>query len=377
MDYAFAPGTSDYDNMMKDLFNHRPNTALINQAGISRVDQFIDHLETDAGVTRPLENIVIATHGNDGGWMEIQFANIDVDGDGVPEVNTTYEVVEIADTSNVVEIPAIIQGAASHFHIKGCKIGQDFAIPFVTKIKAALGGVVPVTAPKHFHEVWYRTDLGVLEYLGYDFSVVQPTRFANRNAVLAAFGSAGLLFIDNSAIPANYWRTRIPANVGTGRQDRTYTVNLSPSLTPTNGSTMNSLRLTIEESFRHDEEHTSFTISYSGGSPPASEAGRKADMKTSMAGELVFQAAHPFPIYARFEYNNLTDFVDGFTWAFTYDKKLQKLHCVGTRHRYTLIVPITDPANNNLFYNFYPYAGTATPVTTQLPETDARFFLTV
>ena len=377
MDYAFAPGTTAYDNIMKDLFNQRPNTSLINQAGITRVDQFIDHLETDAGVTRPVEDMFIASHGNDGGWLQIQFADIDADGDGNPDTNTTYEVLEIADTTNVADIPATVRGAASQFHIKGCKIGQNYAVPFVEKIKAALGGVVPVTAPKHFHEVWYRTDLGVLEYLGYDFSVVQASAFANRNALLAAFGAAGLLFIDGSAIPANFWNSRIPAKVGTGRRTMSYTVNLSPVLTPVNGSAMNSLRLNLDESFRHDAERFTFTLNYGAGTPPASDAAKKADMQTSMGGEVVFQVAHPFPMYARYEYNNLTDFVNGFTWAFTYNKNNHLMRCVGTRHRYTLIVPITDPANNNLYYNFYPYAGNPTPLTKQLLEADARFFLTV
>jgi hypothetical protein len=100
-------------------------------------------------------------------------------------------------------------------------------------------------------------------------------------------------------------------------------------------------------------------------------------MKTSMGGMAVFGAAHPFPMYARYEYDNLDQFADGFTWAFTYNKNSHIMRCVGTRHHYTLIVPITDPANNNLFYNFYPYAGNPTPVTKQLQESDARFFLTV
>jgi len=377
MDYAFAPGTTGYDNIMKDLFNQRPNTTLINQAGITRADQFIDHLETSGGVTRPVEDMIIASHGNDGGWLQIQFADIDADGDGNPDTNTTYEVLEIADSTNVADIPASVVGAASKFHIKGCKIGQNYAVPFVQKIKAALGGVVPVTAPKHFHEVWFRSDLGVLEYLGYDFSVVQATAFVNRNALLAAFGAAGLVFIDNSAIPADYWRTNIPTQVGTGRITMRYTVNLSPALIPTSGSAMNSLRLTIDNSFRHDAERFTFTVGYGTGSPPATDTAKKADMKTSMAAEPAFQATHPFPMYARLEYDNLDQFVDGHTWTFTYDRNSHNMRCVGTRHRYTLIVPITDPTNNNLFYNFYPYAGNLTPVTKQLLESDARFFLTV
>lgn len=377
MDYAFAPGTTGYDNIMKDLFRQRANTSLVDQAAITRVDQFINHLATDGGVTRPVGNMLVASHGNDGGWMQIQIADIDADGDGVTDANTTYEVLEVADNTNVADIPAPVRDANTKFHIKGCKIGQDFAVPFVQKFKAALGGAVPVTAPKFFHEVWYRTDLGVLEYLGYDFGVVQPTAFANRAALLTAFQGAGLQLINNSAVPNANWATWIPTNVGTGRQARNYTVNLSPSLTPTNGSPISSLRLTIDTGFRHDTETFTFTIDYSSGSPPAGAAARKADMKTSMAGEAVFQAAHAFPIYKRYEYNSLDGFVDGFNWAFNYNASQKRMTCVGTRHRYTVIVPITDPANDNLYFNFYPYAGNPTPAVNQLLETDARFFLTV
>lgn len=378
MDYAFAPGTTAYDNIMKDLFRRRPNTTLVDQATITRVDEFIDHLETDAAVTRPVGNILIASHGNDGGWMQITLADIDADGDGNPDTNTTYEVLEEADNTDVVEIPATVLGAATQFHIKGCKIGQDYAVPFVQKFKAALGGVAQVTAPKFFHEVWFRTDIGVLEYLGYDFSVVRTTAFANRAAVITAFQGAAQTFIDGSAVPNNKWGTWLPTKVTTGRRARSFTVDLSPSLQPNTGSAMTSLRLTLDSGFRHDEEHFTFTVAYgAGSSPPAGAAARKTDMKTSMSGQPDFQDTHPFPIFKRYEYDTFDEFADGFNWVFNYNAANQEMRCVGTRHRYTVIVPITDPANNNLFFNFYPFAGNATPVVTQLLESDARFFLTV
>jgi hypothetical protein len=379
MDYAFAPGTTGYDNIMKDLFRRRPSTSLVNQAGVSRVDEFVTHLQTDGGVTRPVGNIIIASHGNDQGWMQIQFADIDINGDGVAEANTTYEVLVEADTTNVADIPANVRDANTKFHIKGCKIGQAYAAPFVQKVKAALGGNVPVSAPKHFHQVWFRTDLGVMEYLGYDFSVVRPTAFASRNALITAFQGAGLQFVDGTNVPNANWNRWIPRNVSRGRRRRIFTVNLVPALTPTGGRALNSLRLTLDTGFRHDRQTYTFTISYgAGASPPAGNAARKTEMKTSMGGIAEFQAAHPFPHYKRYEFNSLDDFADGFTWAFNYNARRRVMRCVGTRRKYTVIVPITDPANaNNLFFNFYPFAGNATPVATQLLENDARFFLTV
>ncbi len=375
MDYAFAPGTTGYDNIMKDLFRQRANTSLIDRAAITQVDQFIRHLATGAGVTRPVGDMLVASHGNDNGWMEIQLANIDADGDGVTDANITYEVLEIADSTNVIDLPTAIRDINTKFHIKGCKIGQS--LPFVQKLKAALGNAVPVTAPKFFHEVWFRTDLGVLEYLGYDFSVVRPTAFASRAALLAAFQGAGLQWIDNSAVPNENWANWIPTNVSIGRRARSYTVNLNPSLTPTSGSPVSSLRLPIHNGFRHDAETFTFTINYSGHAPPTGTAARKAAMKTIMAGGADFQTTHAYPIYKRYEYNSLDEFVDGFVWVFNYDASHTRMTCVGTRHRYTVVVPITNPTDNNLYFNFYPYAGNTTPVINQLLETDARFFLTV
>ncbi len=376
MDYAFAPGTTEYDALMRDLFRHRANTALIHTSAVSRVDLFIKHLETDAGVTRPVEDIIIASHANDQGWMEIQFGDIDADGNGSPDVNTTYEVLEIADNDGVADIPATVRQATSTFHVKGCKIGQAFAQPFVQKLRDALGGVVPVTAPKHFHEVWERTDLGIVEYLGYDFSVANKTAFPNRNAVIAAFQGAGLRFIDGSVIPNAKWTTWLPANVSHGRRKaRPFTVKLNPSLTPNSGSAISSLRLSGDTDFRHDIESHSFTVNYGTGSPPSAKAAQFADMKTSMAGVNIYTSAHPYPMFQRYEFNNLNDFIDGFEWNCTPDGHL--LRCVGSRRKYTLIMPITDPANDNMFFNFYPYTTNTTPAHTGLPTTDPRFFLTL
>jgi len=378
MDYAFAPGRTSYDRWMRRLFQRRPNTTLITKRTVHRVDQYIQHLHTDAGVTRPVGNILVASHGSDQGYMKIQFADITLNGH--KQRHTTYEVLVEADSSNVADIPADTRDANTKFHIRGCKIGQAYAVPFVQKFKAALGGNVPVTAPKHFHEVWLRRHFGVMEYLGYDFSVVNPTAFHNRNALITAFQNAGLQFVDGTNVPNANWRRWIPRNVRPGKRRLRATVNLNPALTPSHGHALHSLRLTNRHGFRHDRETYAYTIAYSGGAaPPAGNAARKTEMKTNMEGIPEFQAAHPFPYYARYELNNLDDFVNGFHWRFNYNAHRHIMRCVGTRHKYTVIIPITDdPANaNNLFYNFYPFSGNATPVVTQLLENDARFFLTV
>lgn len=372
MDYAFAPGTTGYDRIMRDLFAHKAGATLINQAGVRRVDQFISHLKTDSGVSRPVDNLLIGTHGNDGGWFQVQLADIDGDGDGRPDANTTYSVLEIADNTDVIRLPSTLVKAGSRILIKGCKIGQAEA--FVDKLTTAFGGNVPVIAPIHFHNVWYRRGLGIIEYMSYDFSLAQPTAFPNRAALITAFKNAGLTFYNGTHIPDEKWSVWIPGGTGRGRRTRNFTVNLNPSLTPNSGRPLSSLRLSINGGFRHDLEKYTFTIGYPGSTPPTSQDARKADMRASMAALDVFKATHPFPVYKRYELDSLDAFINGFIWKFNYLPKRKIMLCNGTRHRYTVQAPVAQPNTNNLLFNFYPYSGNSTPAVSQLSETDKHFF---
>ena len=51
--------------------------------------------------------------------------------------------------------------------------------------------------------------------------------------------------------------------------------------------------------------------------------------------------------------------------------RIQGVYFSGTRHGYTVLAPIVDPANHTLFMNLFPIAGSPTIA---LVETDQRFF---
>jgi hypothetical protein len=74
-----------------------------------------------------------------------------------------------------------------------------------------------------------------------------------------------------------------------------------------------------------------------------------------------YQDAHAFPVYRRYGYAKLDDFVDNIVWNMNYQAgkvKQYTLQYVGTRFRYRLQVPITTPGTSQLIYNFYPDTGT-------------------
>ena len=70
--------------------------------------------------------------------------------------STKYETLEdsLKDATKSINVDKVIGFKAGNpithsVHIKGCNLGQ--AMPFVTKLKEALGGNVKLTVPKLFH----------------------------------------------------------------------------------------------------------------------------------------------------------------------------------------------------------------------------------
>lgn len=391
MDYAFAPGSTSAEETMRQLFRLRGNTTLVESTSITRLDQFIGHLNTDGGVSRPIENMFICSHGNDSGWLQLDLAIIlaDLNGDGFPELvnDSNYEALVAAVASGAIIIPNSVinprpPGTGPAFvHIKGCKIGQDHARPFVEKFKEALGGQVNLTAPKHYQSVSEIDGAGILEYLSYEFSVTSPTEFANRAALISAFESAGHTFIDGTPVPNVNWGRWVHRNITAGRRGSRFTVGLNPAIQIDATHEQTSLRLSGRTSFRHEVETVPYSISFIGSTPPTTVEARRQLLRDQLRANRLFDPAQTgFPKYQRLEFDSFDEFWDGLSWSTPrWNASESRLSIVGTRHKYICIVPIcTDPnGDNNLIFNFYPEPGNSTPVINQLLETDTRLFLTV
>lgn len=384
MDYAFVPGQSKAEKYAQTFFKRRPNTFLYIKKVISnkipvRVDEFVDYLNTDAGIVKPLEKIIIACHGNDRGQMLITFAN------GFPSV-TKYENLETAYTSKVNFLDASLIDPNTQINIKGCKIGQAHAHPFVGKLKSYFGGMVSLTAPKHYDFFGKILNVGYVEFMAYDFTVVLLTAFTGKTAranLISAFQNEHYTFKDGvTNVPDTQWTNWLPKNIGKGKRTVKFKVNFSPSLKKNNGSNFAKHTLPMSQSFRAVTDKFTTTITYLS-SPPTTTSAQETALKTLLQSQPLFQTSHPYPMWQRYELNDFNEFFTGFKWKYkvSKDKKTGNwtLICTATRFIYSILAPITDDplGANNLLLNISPDTGNTSPATPLILETDNQLFLTV
>jgi hypothetical protein len=255
-------------------------------------------------------------------------------------------------------------------HIKGCRIGQ--ALPYLQLLKTALGGAARVTAPKHFHGNYGFPGEGFVEFLAHSYEINRKTALANRAAVIAAFKAGSFTRIDGSAVPDEKWNAYVPQSYTNAKTQVSHSVVLSQSI---NGRTAIS-NLNGEYRYKH-ASYGPFEVDFGSGSPPSDPAQRLSEIRNSFLNdsENRWDDTHPFPVYRRLGYASFNDYMDGMQWQMTVNGSI--LSATGRRHEYTCIVPITAPANNQLFFNFYPDSGSGLSPITLLQESDTRFFATV
>jgi hypothetical protein len=258
-------------------------------------------------------------------------------------------------------------------HFKGCNVGKQK--PFLDKFKEALGGHVIVTAPKHFHEVFFDDRFGVWESMAYEFMIRRPEPFKDRNAALQAFQGANFTLINGQKVPLDTWETKnaskemwFPSNI-VGQSRRAVPAKLATAVGKRTTTT------TFYDFYAHQPAPFDVTIN----STATTFDNRKDDLRTELGKKARFKTSHEFPMYVEFGYKSVAGFVNGYTWTFTKISASQ-IQCLGTRIEYMIAVPILDPADpisGTLFANFYPKTGTTNPaILNVLVESDTKFFET-
>lgn len=384
MDYAFVPGETVHELNLKEFYKRRPNTILVEEVAgkaIVRVDEFLNYLKVEATIIKPIENIIIAAHGNDSGYMGITFADIRFNNSTSPDSYTIYETLEVADNSKINNIDPSLIDANTKLHIKGCDIGQS--TPFVQKMKACFGGIVLVSAPKYSHTMYPITELGILEYFSYDFTIVTRNYFKGKNArrdLIKALQVANFKFLDGvTKIPNTLWTTWLPRAVSEGDRVVGFPVNFLPILIDDTGTNLTSYKMDILGAFSAYTDPYEYIIPYASGNAPKNLATQKNDLLSNLNSDPRFSATHPLPTYARYHYNSIAEFIAGFNWKFSLQNNNKELNCYGTRIIYSLAPPITNNplGANTLICNVSPNSGNTSPTTPQIVETDTRLFLTV
>ncbi len=383
-DYAFAPGKPGkdrvtntlYDRLAHQMFDRRPNTTRIpRRRSIQCLHDFVDHLNNSPSITRPIGDVLIAGHANDGGDF---FVPLHRGQKGA----TTYELLEDSYTDPAKEI-ILADATMGHtpgdppnryVHIKGCNIGK--ALPFLGNMIFAMGAAINVTAPKHFHYLYHHRHYGVFESMQYQFRAMNPTRFATRAELITALMATTPQYYDGTNVPQPDLEAWIPRTI---RSTQKFDVRARLGITLGRRSTIE-----VEREFRVRPDRLVLRIPITGTAP-----GNQADQLTALDTHLgnlrfrdddvesSFSPDHPFPAFVRQGYASKQAFLDGYTWTFSLNRRRTTLVATGIRYVYTLAIPITDRASGNLMFNFYPNDGSAhAAILTTLDTSDSRFFET-
>lgn len=376
-DYAFAPVGNTFEQIFHEGYQLRPQTTIL-PPDIRSLSAFIRALTsvekgplpliTKAHPRNPIRNILLVSHAYVEGYIKI--AMNDGEAPGI-----TYEDLEKAKQKGTLLIPtddllprpkdAAQNPLVEAFHIKGCRIG--LALPFLRLLKEALGGEVKVTAPKHYSAVGrHNNPDGIMEYMVYGFRLKRAQPFKNQAEVIRGFINEKFTRIDGSSVPDKMWQQWIPKKIDQDSNDKETVI-----------SPVTNKPLTVERAYVYFTDDLYDKRSFIDlNSDPGTYENRKQAVKTQLSRLPIFSPSHPFPKYIRLGYKSMEEFMDGWTWNFTWDASSKQLSFTATRYVYTVRVPITDPTTNRMLVNFFP-SGSKASFITQLNEDDTRLFATV
>jgi len=374
-DYALVPGKTSFDKEMSGVMDNRPQTIRLQGVLVNSLADFIGALKDNTAVTNPIRHLVVASHANPEGYLFIQLAMMTA---GV----ITYEDLEAAvkdkglliDSRLLEPRPKDDSGTpvAAAFLFRGCRIGST--LPYLKKLKEALGGTLTVIAPKHFHiAAHYAKPPAFVEYMRYNFPINRSKAFRNPGEAVKAFTAAGFTLIDGQPVPEKRWPQWIPKKDFGKTGDKNVPAKILSPITKAKDWIPGMFRYRKRRLLASDG---SFALM----KDPGTEAGRKKAVRDELVKNLArYQDTHPFPEYVRYGYKTMDEFMDGWTWTFKYEVSNHTLFYNATRHEYVVSQPIVEPAKNTLILNYYP-SGKAQKTTKPLElldSGDTRFFATV
>jgi hypothetical protein len=374
-DCAFVPGTSPFDRQMAGVLDNRPQTIRIDNPLIDSLAGFIRALGNDTAVDKPIRHLLVASHANPEGHLFIRLSILAAASISYEDLEAAVKDKSLLVDSRLLEPRPKDDGGnpvAAAFLFRGCRIG--LATPYLKKLKEALGGTVTVIAPKHFHDAAQNSKpTGYVEYMSYNFPIYRPKAFRNQGEAVKAFTGTGFTRIDGQPVPPKLWPGWIPVKVLNKQGNNPVPATIVSPITNARESIPGYFRYTFRQFLKQDG-------SVNLPKDPGDEKGRKKAVRDDLVKNLPrYQDTHPFPEYVRYGYKTMDEFMDGWEWKFAYDKSSNLLSYNATRHEYTVIRPIAEPAKNTLILNFYPSGKakkTAKPIEMLVPS-DARFFATV
>ena len=181
MDYAFVPGVTDYEKLLKRVMQSRTNTTLINTVGIATIADFLQSLVTNS---QQAENLILGAHANDETFA-IAFDSTTQPPN--PSNGRDYEMLLAVDAAGTIHIPAAVRTPTTNCYIKGCDVGADSTKPFLELLKKCLDNPQQLNAPKFFHDLADDFGNGILEYMRVEYRVMSPLGFDSTKDLIDEF----------------------------------------------------------------------------------------------------------------------------------------------------------------------------------------------
>jgi hypothetical protein len=344
-DYALVPGQTKYDKAMARLLDTRPETIRIKDPTYFDLARFVTRLDQSVEATHPIRNLLPASHANAEGYLWLR-------------VGSTVDRITFGALVKLVTSKAIVindqmleprpvdaktgKPVPTRFIIRGCRIGhQD---KFMRKLKEALGNKAPVAAPVHYHVATpIKKPLGHIEYLGYAFELASPTRFKDRAALVAAMAGKAFPRIDNSTVPAKVWSSKswIPSNPHkiTDEKKQEGEQPLQTEVT----SPIDGRKTKLPRHYRYkirkllDQDNRVEVPGQSTKLADRTKAAREQLVKLQF-----FEEQTGFPVYERFGFKSIDEFMAGWEWRFKPKTKSKFVTYNAYRHEYRVVDPIVE-----------------------------------
>ena len=383
MDFGYAPATDDVTKVLREMVSRRvPATTVVDA---KHVRDFIKGRNDDLA-QHPIGDMVISAHANSEGKWFVTLFDGQKDNAGEKTERTDFENLEQTLEAGALTRRIRIDDDTVGFttpppthlvHIKGCNLGKS--VPFLTKLKQALGGHVLVSAPKHFQAAYglkAKGNNGSFEFMSYEFQVQTPARpvggkfegFASRADLIAAFVAAGLRYL-SGPVPDSDWEKLVPKKIA-----KTQNFEIAVPL----GGTVAGLKELVlspdpktglggGRQFRVYVAKTTWPFPVPGGSQAAKEAALKARVEADPR----YKSFHEWPFYERIGFASVDEYLAGHHWTFGAKA------AIGRRVEYTVVLPVTDTsgAKPKLFFNFFPAPGAAqAAITNGILPSDTRFY---
>ena len=360
MNYAFIPGIEPEFDALRTVIAKRANTQIVGGPGVVTVEDFLTHLDVliqTLGIAKA-DDLIAGSHGTAEGQLFLRLDSIVPATSKFTAIPATYEDLVTVDTSKSIRIPPNVSTPNTSFRLEGCSLGSDGSVPFLQMLKQALGSPKSVSAPRYIHSLHTLDGVNFYEFMKYEFWIFGKDNGTNalpdRDAVLAAFAAAGYKFSDGSSVPPKSWDDWLPS-ASKLNLDPTIPQNLEVPIPvtlqkadglPVPGALGNWVsgieKITLPP-------QTGSTI-------PKDNAAAAAALLVSLPSDQTFGDHYAYPVYKRYHFQKLEDFVKGWNWSVSHASTTE-LRFIGTRYRYELWIPVTEPGTDHLIYNYYPETG--------------------